>query len=289
VPVALFLVAGASCAPDRPPGPTSRAVAGRIISISPNCTETIGLLGQTQRLVAVSSFCVWPPEAMKLPRVGGLFDPSLEAMVQLRPDLIILRGRNKAVEQLAADRGIELFRDRTESFEDIYATVRELGRLLDCSQRAEDAIDQMRRSLERIGRAVKNRRRPRVMLTLSRNPDDPGQYMTASRGTYMHEMIVFAGGENVFAELAVPYPQVTPEAILSARPEVIIETMPESKDQEGLEVKLRSQWRRLGPIPAVQNDRIYVLTDEHAQIPSPRIVAIVARLARLLHPEAGID
>lgn len=285
------LLAAVACRPSPPPAgpPASQSTAQRIISISPNATETIGLLGQADRLIAVSSFCVWPPLVEKLPRIGGLFDPNLEEIVRLHPDLIILRGRNHAIERLCADQGIRLHVDRTQSFADIETTTRELGRLLDCPSQAERVLADMQTRLAAITRAVAGRPRPRVLLTLSRGPDELGRIMTAARGTYMHQVIEYAGGENIFAGLSVDYPQVSVEAILTLRPEVIIETMPETRPTPGLRQKLLDQWRRLGPIPAVRSGRTFVVTDPHAQIPSPRIVEIVAEVARMLHPEVRID
>ena len=269
--------------------PASAAVPKRIIAIAPNAAEIIAALGETKRLVGVGDFCKWPPELAALPRVGGLFDTNLEAVLRLQPDLLIMRGRNDALERLCADRGIRVYHDPTETFDDIYGTLHELGDLLD-RRAAADAIERdMRRRLERITAAVAGRPRPRVFITLARNPDSPANILTATKRTFIHEVIALAGGENVFADLAMDYPQVSPEAVLAAKPDVIIEAMPEAQPTPELTQTVRALWRKLGPIPAVENDRVYLLTEENALVPSPRIVDIVARVARWLHPDANID
>jgi iron complex transport system substrate-binding protein len=273
----------------RPAGATTRPAAQRIISIAPDATEIIAALGQTRRLVAVCTFCVWPPEIKGLPRVGGLFDASAETILKLRPDLIILRGANKNVEQACAEGNIRLFRDRTERFDDIYKTLGELGDLLGSREQAVAVARDMDARLEKIARAVGGRPQPKVLMTLARRPDALGEVMTGSKTTFIHEIIVRAGGENAFADMSLDYPRIGPEAVLAARPEVIVEAMPESPPSPTLQENLRDQWRRLGPIPAVQSNRVYVLTDDHCLIPSPRIVDIIAKVARLLHPEAHID
>jgi len=272
-----------STAPARAPVPQ------RIIALAPNAVEIIAALGETKRLVAVGDFCTWPPELASLPRVGGLFDTNLEAILRLQPDLLILRGRSDDLERLYRDRGIRIYQDPTESFDDIYRTLRELGDLLDRRSAAEAVERDLRRRLDRIAAAVADRPRPRVFLTIARNPDSLANILTAGKRTFVHEVIARAGGENIFADLAMDYPQVSPEAILAARPEVIIEAMPETEPSPELSARVQALWRQLGPLPAVQNDRVFILTDDNALVPSPRIVDVVARVARWLHPGADID
>jgi iron complex transport system substrate-binding protein len=216
-----------------------------------------------------------------------LFDANPEMILKLQPDLIILRGANSSIERLAEDRHIALFRDRTDKMEDIYATLDELGRLLDCRDQANAVHDRMQKRLQEIRQAVAGKPRPRVLMTLARRPEALGDIMTANRNTFVNEMITAAGGENPFANLSMEYPRLSAEAILAAAPDVIIEAMPENSGAK--EDSARALWAALGPIPAVRDHRIYILTDENCLIPSPRIVEIVAKIARLLHPEVRID
>ncbi len=280
----------ASCRPRESPAPSSvPSTPKRIISISPNSTEIVAALGAGDRLVAVSDFCVWPPRVKSLPHVGGLFDVNLEAVLRLRPDLIVLRGRQQGVEQLCESNGIRLFRDRTESLNDIYTTLGELGDLLGCPDKAADAQRRMRDRLATIAKAVEGKTRPRVLMTIARNAEAISSVMVGARGTFVDDMITAAGGQNVFGDLSAAYPSVSQEAILVARPEIIIDAMPEVKATAELEAKTRKQWSDLGPLPAVEHDRVYLLSDENATIPSPRIVEVIARLARWFHPEAKFD
>lgn len=280
-----------------PENPATATATGdgphRIISISPNATEIIAALGAADRLVAVSDFCVWPPEVRGLPRVGGLFDARLETIMSLRPDLVVLRGGNRGVEQLCENGGIRLYRDRTESLADIERTLLELGDLLHCRERAEAARDGFRQRLDRIrdrwSRAKGAGGGPRVLVTLARDPTAIAAVMVGARGTFIDDMISAAGGVNVFADTATAYPSVSQEAILATRPEVIVELLPESPPSVGLEAKMRAQWKELGPLPAVESGRVFVLFDENAMIPSPRIVEVVEKLARLFHPEIRFD
>lgn len=261
----------------------------RIISISPDATEMIGALGAADRLVAVSSFCIDPPCVKELPRIGGLFDVNLELVLRLQPDLIVLRGDNRAVQELCARNRIRIYRDRTNTFDDIFQTLGELGDLLGATDQARQLTSALRARLARIESAVAPLPRPRVFITLSRNPDTLAAVMTAGQNTFVDEIIRRAGGINVFADASLDYPQVSPEAVLAARPDVIIEFMPETTITDALRDKVLHTWKPLAQAPAVASGRIHLLDLPHALIPSHRVVDTIVAVARLLHPEAKLD
>ncbi len=270
-------------------GPPPRPGPRRIITIAPNSAEIICAIGACDRIVGVTKYCRYPPELQSRPTVGGLIDPNLERIVALRPDLIVLRGRNEAIESLSRERGIEIYRDEIQSLSDIERTTTDLGRRLGLEAGARMVITDMRRRLDAIRRRVKDRPKPRVLLTTMRKPDSLSNLLTTGPGTFLDEMIETAGGTNIFGDLDMRYPQVSLEAILAKRPEVIIELVPEIELTPELERNMRAQWQAIGPIPAVATHRIYYLPDDHALIPSPRHVEVVEKVSRLLHPETSLE
>jgi iron complex transport system substrate-binding protein len=287
--LALTGLSGCRAEQARPPA-ASQPVPHRIVVFAPSSAEIIAALGAADQLVAVGTFCTYPPEVAKLPKVGGLVDPDLEGLLRLRPDLVVVRGTIKEVEQLCEANRIRLFRDPTERLESLYEAIDRFGELLHRRDAAAKLAADIRRQLGRITASVAGRPRPRVFITVSRrDPDALAGLLTANNHTFIGESVALAGGDNVFADLAIDYPEVSPEAILAARPDVIIEAMPEAESSPALERRVREVWRKLGPIPATQNDRIYVMTDDNLLIPSPRVVETVAAMARLLHPEAAVD
>lgn len=271
-------------------GGASRRAPRRIISIAPNATEMIIALGAGERLVGVSDFCRLPDSLRTLPRVGGLIDPNLERILGLKPDLVIMRGKMVEVEKLCEANGIRMYHDPTERFDDVFSTIDALGEMLECRREAEALTGALRAKIDRVTRAVANLRRPRVLFTTDRPVDALSRVTTSGRGTFVDEMITRAGGRNIFGDVDVAYPEVSLESILLAKPEVIVEVMPEAADPRGdLRSRVVDQWKHLGTMPATTSGRIHVLTDAELVIPSPRIGDAIERLARLLHPEVTFD
>ena len=256
----------------------------RIITIAPNAAEVICALGACEAIIAVDKFCVYPPELKSRPTIGGLFDPDLERIAALRPDLVVLRGRSEAIESLCRERHIAFYHDETDSFAGVTRCVTDLGRLLGRESKASELVAAFEARLAAIRRRVEGEPKPRVLVTLARQRDRLSNLITAGRGTFVDEMIEIAGGVCALGRLDAAYPQISPEAIVAHRPEVIIELLPEVTLTPELQAGMLEQWRRLGAIPAVTGGRIYFVTDDHSLIPSLRYVDIVEKVSRLLHP-----
>jgi iron complex transport system substrate-binding protein len=274
--VALLLAANPA------PVEVSSNVPVRIVAIAPSTAEIVCLLGACDRIVGVSRFCVHPPELKTRTPVGGLYDPDLEAIIALKPDLLITRGKQDALERLAESLSVPIYRDESDSIAGIELTIQDLGRRLSRTAEANVLVAEFRASLEAIRRKHAGGPRVRALLTVSRHPDRLANILTVGRETFLGEMLEIAGAQNVFGDLDMRYPEVSLESILVRRPEVIIELMPEADLSTGPD-RLTDPWNPHRLIPAVRDGRVHVLADENALIPSPRCVQIVEKFARLLH------
>jgi len=261
-------------------------VPQRIITIAPNAAEIICVLGACNRIVGVSRFCNYPPELNARPRIGGFSDPDIERIIALQPDLLVLRGRIESLERLADEQHIPVYHDETDTFEGIEKCVRDIGELLGRSDQSKKVNAAFRQRLDDIRARVKRQPRTRVLLTVSREPGRIANLLTTGRGTFLDEAIEIAGGANVFGKLDMKYPQVSPEAIIAARPDVIIELMPDAMLSTEIEHDLKSQWSQLNSVPAVAKDHIYFINDDNCLIPSLRFTDIIDEISRLLHPES---
>ncbi len=283
--VILGVVHLAATNPSEPEKPESGPVPRRIIAIAPNSAEVICALGACNAVIGVSKFCVFPPELKDRPQIGGLYDPDLEKIISLRPDLLITRGRNESLERMCERSKIPIYHDETDTLAGIEKGVMDLGTMLNRPDEARRVVADFRSRLDTVRARVAGKIRPRVMLTVSRQPDRLANILTTGRDTFLDETIMVAGGINIFGDIDMLYPEVSPEAILAKQPEVIIELMPEVLVTDELAVQMRGQWRRLGTIPAVAENRIYFVTDDNSLIPSPRYAEFIEKISRLVHPE----
>jgi iron complex transport system substrate-binding protein len=268
-------------------GESPQAGPQRIIAIAPNSAELICELGACDRIVGVSKFCVYPPELLQRPRVGGFSDPDLERIAALRPDLLVMRGRNDALQRLCETLRIPIYTDQTDTMPGIEKCLQDLGERLGLSEKSAQCIREFRARLDAIRQRNAGKPRPRVLLTVSRQPDRLANILTTGRGTFLDQAIEIAGGINVFGHLDMAYPQVSPEAIVAQQPDVILEFMPELKVTGEREERMLRQWRDLSKMPAVASGRIHIVTDENCLIPSPRYTEVIDRISRLLHPESN--
>jgi len=260
----------------------------RIVTIAPNSAEIICALGQCERLVGVSKFCNYPPELKDRPRVGGLSDPDLERIVALQPDLVVLRGRSTAVEQLCDRLELRLYMDETDTLPGIETCITDLGEILGVEEEARRMRKEFRGRLAAVGARASGRPRPTVLLTISRQPDKMNDILTTGRGAFLSEVIELAGGRNAFGHVDMKYPLVGAEEIIARRPDVIIELMPDIDLTDALRAGIVERWKRAGPLPAGGLSRIHFVTDDNCLTPSPRFVDIIDKIAAFIHPEPAV-
>ena len=252
----------------------------RIVSITPNTTEAVFAIGAGQRMVGRSRFCNYPPEASRLPSVGGYIDPSLETILGLRPDLVTgargPMGRN-LVDKLEA-RGTECYFPSTESVQEIFAMIEGLARRLDAASEGAQLIESISNHLTRIENLVKDRFCPRTLLVFGQAP-----VSVAGPGSFPAEMLALAGCINA-VELGVPYPILGFETMIGMDPDIIIDaTMAGGQDTEPITAN-RPGWASLR---AVREGSIIRLDNDQVLRPGPRVAEGVAILAR--HTHVGLD
>lgn len=257
----------------------------RIVTIGPSAAETVCAIGACDRIVGVSKFCAFPPELADRPRVGGLIDPDLEAIITLQPDLVIIRGRSDVLERQCSAMNIPVHLDKTERLLDIPREVLAIGRLLGLEDSAKKRANEFQQKLDNIKTRLSDRERPRVFITVGRVPSELGNILTSGKGTFLSDALELIQTNNAFGQIDMGWPTVTLESILVARPDVILEFMPgKEMDGETREVAIAA-WNSAGPIPAVRHKRIYFVTAENALIPSLRYADVVERISRMIHPE----
>lgn len=246
----------------------------RIVALAPSVTETLFVLGLGDRVVGVGDYSTWPPEAAGKPKLGGLFDVSLEGIMALEPDLaILLRSEDKLRGQLER-LGVEVLSVESETIADIIETTRRIGERCGVSEAAEDFVRQFEIDLmpKRIGGA------PRVVITMGRRPRSFSDILVAGPGTYLHELLVRLGAFNAFADSPISYPQVGLEEILGRRPDAIVELQP----SPGSIAWLKQDWAAFPEQQLAGTGCVQVVAGDHVLVPGPRLPRIYWELRRAL-------
>lgn len=256
----------------------------RIICAAPSVTEFVYALGLGQKVIGVSDFSTYPPEARSQNRVGGLINPDKEKIIALQPDLLILQGHNDSIARLCKEHEIRFLAIEINSVKDIWKAIHRIGRELGVPEEADRLVTQIRAEVQAVRELTRHRPVRRVFLTLGHTPGDLTGLMTTGPKTFINELVSMAGGENVFHDARGMYPQISKESLIKRQPEVIIEAIPGGMTKENLRL-LKKDWFKLPMLPAVQTGQIHFLTEDFLLIPGTRIAQTVKRFAQIIHPE----
>jgi len=250
----------------------------RIVSLVPSHTETVCALGACERLVGRDTFSDFPPEVLGLPELGSAFAPDLEALVALRPDLVLVDEYSGAADALAP-LGIPVYAGTPQRLAEVFEAIDRLALLLGAPDEAALLGGRLRDELDAVAALVAGRDRPTVFYEI-----DPSPYSVGPDG-FIGTLIELAGGANVVPGELGDFPLVDPEFVVASDPQVIVlADAPYGVSAET--VAARPGW---ASIAAVRDGRVIELTQEQSDVMSragPRVGEALLLLARILHPEA---
>ena len=251
----------------------------RIVSLVPGVTEMLYAIGGEARLVGRTDFCDYPAAARLKPSVGGTVSPNLEALVALRPDLVVATSAGNSDEtrrQLQRLR-VPLYLVDPHGLSDVFRTLTRLGALTDREARAAEVVAGLERRVRAVAARVAARPRPRVLYVVWPDP-----LIVPGRGAAVTELIELAGGESVSADGPEGYPRYSVEAAVARGPEVILL----ARHGAGTAPYAREKWERFADLPAIRAGRLHAVDGDLFHRFGPRVVDALEILARLLHPEA---
>lgn len=260
----------------------------RIISLLPSHTEILFAIGAGEQMAGCTTNCDYPEETQNLKKVS-LSNPgsiNLETLVALKPDLVLLGGdyHQRIREQLSKLK-IPVLSFESQSLAEIERSIRGMSRSTGHVDAGEKLIQKLQQEVASIQEKIKpyqKEGRPRVFYQVWDQP-----LMTAGPTSFIGELIDLAGGENIFDDVDLPYPQVSEEILIQRNPDVIL--LPRSKkdhsDATEIVKKLSEQsgWKQM---KAVKNQRIYLIEEDFISRPGPRVVQGLEKVAQALYPEA---
>jgi iron complex transport system substrate-binding protein len=264
------------------PFPLPARTPERIVSMAPNVTEILFALGLGDRVAGVTRFCDYPPETRAIRKIGGLVDPNIEVIQSLDPDLVVaFRGNPIRLVNRIGKLGLPVFvLDIGEGLEALFPLIAKIGRVTRSEDRAGELAARLRRSVEAVDTALRPvRTRPRVFVLLY------GQGLWTCGGeSYVDDLIDRAGGANVASSLPKKWVLYKRERILKDDPDVIFILA-----RSGADFAAGRDWLMkkagVGGVAAMRSGRIYELDENAASRFGPRLVDVLDRMARLLHPE----
>jgi len=259
-----------------PAGKSRAAVLpSRIVSLNPSLSAILIAVGAGGLLAGIYDFSAQQQPALAaLPKVGGLYDPSLEAVVALRPDLVVLvpsaaqRDFRARLEAL----GVSVLALAPLRFDEVLGSIETLGARTGHLPAAQARVAEIQAARLEVERAAAGRPRPRAVLVLQREP-----LFVVGAGNFIDDMMRSAGAQNVGAEFSEPYPRASLEWLVAARPEVILDASSEPGAALGF-------WARWPSIPAVERNRVISLAPGVVTLPGPELDRALRVLAQALAP-----
>lgn len=269
--------------PESRPSPTPQA----IVSLAPSITETLFALGLGDRVVGVTRYCTYPPEARTRQAIGGFEDVSYESIAALQPDLIVLLDAHSAARRNVEDLGWRVLEVKHERVDDILASMETLAELCDVAEAGETLVSGIRERMQAIAGRTAGRGRPRVLLTLGGSlvAADLSELYIAGKGGFYDSMITLAGGRNAYTGSLI-FPAISTEGILQMNPDIIIDLVADLSEVDGGEAAAIDRWRVLPELPAVENGRVHIVSGNYVMIPGPRFIRTLEAIAAVVHPDA---
>jgi iron complex transport system substrate-binding protein len=264
---------------------TGRAVAvpdvpRRVISLAPGLTEIVFALGAGPVLVGVTQHCDFPPEASKKPRVGGIYNPSFEAILSLRPDLVLASTEANRPEDLRrlTDLGLPVYLVRPVDVAAVLETIDRVGAVLGRTAAARGLAGRLRGELDAVAAAVRGHPSVRVLYVVWGNP-----LIVPGRDTAITELIRRAGGVSVTGDEPIQYPRLSMEAAVARHPDRVVLAL---QGETTLDQRLK-EWPHFALVPAVREGRIRGVDADLLHRQGPRLAQGLRALARAIHPELG--
>jgi iron complex transport system substrate-binding protein len=255
----------------------------RIVSMAPSITEILYFLGLGDRVVGVTQFSYFPPEAVKKPKIGSYINLNVERIVSLNPDLAIgtADGNEPFTVKMLDEAGIPVYIVNPRKVRDVIKSIADLGRICGVGDKAEVLSRGLAERVNKVSLKTTGLKRPLVFLQINIRP-----MMTVNHKTFHHNVIKLAGGENMTGDEPITYPRISMEEVISRKPEVIVIS---SMERGGKFERARKEWMKWPVIPAVRSGRVHLIDSDLLDRPSPRIVNGLEQMARVIHPEVEWD
>jgi iron complex transport system substrate-binding protein len=261
---------------------TALLAQNRIVSTSPAITETLFALGLGERVVGVSEYCHYPPEAASRTKVGSYLRPNVETIVRLKPDLVIVeRLPNNAMEQLK-NAGMRVNQVVLGNVQDNLQMMEAIAVATNAQDRGKALTAKVRAALDGVRTEGAAHKRKTCLFIVGRTPGQLEGMVAVGKGSYLNELITMAGGRNMLAESAAAYPKISLETVVRLQPDVIID-MGDMAQTEGVTEQHKRSVEQLWKARADIRSRVHAVASDIFVVPGPRMVDAARAFEQLLH------
>ncbi len=260
---------------------TEKNAPERILSLAPSITETLFALGCGSRVVGVTDYCRFPPEARTIQKIGGYLDPNFEAIIACQPDMVFLLKEDIKVQLFLQKKKVPCIVIDDGSVGAILGSIPIIGEACGRKQAADSLRDFLARELavspESTGPG------PRVLLCVGRGGVGTGDISTiwvAGRNTWYHELLARSGMENGIGDASSHYTTLTTEGVIRLSPDIIIDVM---ANMSAISTdKITKDWEKLRMVPAVRDGMVFCLSEDYMTIPGPRINLVLHEFRNII-------
>lgn len=247
----------------------------KVITLAPNLTELVFELGEGDKIIGNTNYCNYPDSAKKIEKVADLLSVNLEKIIALQPDLIFItaEGNSKADYNKLISLGLEVFVSNPRNFAGIKKTMLDLGKIFNVSEKAESIVNNWDKRIDTVKKTHDQIVTKSVMFLISTNP-----IYSVGKNTFVHQILTFAGLENITANTDVNYPLLNREEIVVRNPNYILLYQTNNNDV-GAILKAYPEWNTLS---AVINERVFFINADLFSRPGPRFVDAVETLNKLV-------
>ena len=260
----------------------SSAVPERILSVTPAGTEILYEIGLGERVVGVTKYCSWPPDAQTKPNLGDMMHVNLEVAMGLTPDLVLVSNMNHQAGEQLESLGYPTVTVFQDDFDEICNSMLRVGQACGVEETAKRRIAELRedvrkKTLSLDGLPV------RVLVVVGRDPSDAElrKIHVAGRGSFYDDLLTRSGAVNAY-EQGAAYAQISREGLLRLDPDVIIELIGEHGMEAPTE-NIISRWEAMPDIRAARNSRVSVIRGDFTLRAGPRYPQILDAFIKAIH------
>ncbi|MBL7152976.1 MAG: ABC transporter substrate-binding protein [Phycisphaerae bacterium] len=258
----------------------------RIASLAPNLTEILFALDLEDRIVGVTLDSDYPAATAKKPKMGTFWQPNIEAVIAAKPDLVVTLGF--AQQENTARRlrriGYNCLTVNIEKVGELFEAIEKIGAATGKGAQAAELAFGLRTKLGGLSALMGTDEKTKVLWVLGREP-----LRVAGRDTFINELIELAGGENAIGRTVHKYPPISSEQVIACAADVIIEPVMGRKTVAEQQRDAFRYWSKFKNVPAVANERIYVISPDTVSRLGPRLYQGVEMVARCLRPRLFAD